>query len=167
MPYEKLKTELLAAREQREQYRQNIARELPQTLLQIGLNQPGADKSSAKGTALIRWALQRLHPLLPASELLAQGEDLLGSWALLTTPLSAVEAKRRAVTVESAQLAARLLDIDVYRPQGSVIGRKELRLAARKCFLCFQPAVDCMRLQSHSFEQLKVRVDELFVSFRP
>ena len=163
---EKLRFELLAAREQRDRHRLTIAAETPQTLLQIGLNLPGADKSAARGKDLLRWALRQLQQRLPAAELLSQGEDQLGCWAIMTSQLPATTAKQRAVAVESLLPAARLLDIDVYSAQGRAVGRKQLGYPARQCFLCAQAAVDCMRLQRHTISELKERVDELFATFR-
>ena len=163
---EKLKFELLAAREQREQQRVSYSEDVPQTLLQVSLNLPGADKSASAGSALVRWSLRQLHAQLTASELLCQGEDLLGPWALLSTALPAPAAKQAAIEVETQQSAARLLDIDVFSAQGEAISRRELGLPARQCFFCSAPAVDCIRLQRHSYAELKERVDDLFALFR-
>ena len=162
----KLKSELLAAREQREMQRLTVGREVDRTLLQIGLNLPGIDKSPAGGAELLRWALQCCHGLLPAAELLLQGEDLLGPWALLSTSLSAVDVKRRTVVVETQRAAARLLDIDVYDLHGMVVGRREIAVKPRGCLLCSLNAVDCIRLKNHDYSELKVRIDELLAPFR-
>ncbi len=166
MLYEKLKLEILAAREEREQQRLSLNKQSSQTLLQIGLNLPGVDKSPLKGKALLRWALPKLQPVLPQAQLLAQGTDLLGPWAFLSTAAAAESAKQHAVNVEEAQPAARLLDIDVFSAQGKVVGRKELGLAERSCLLCLRPAVECIRLKCHSLAALKVRADELLATFR-
>ncbi len=166
MSYAKLRAELLAAREAREELRLNTAQHTAQTLLQLGLNLPGTDKSPPGATELFRWALQQLESQIPFLDILAQGEDPLGPWALLSTPLEASASKQRTLKIETRNAAARLLDIDVYAPQGPAIGRRELELPARGCLLCDQAAVDCIRLKNHPSTELKVRTDELLAPFR-
>ena len=109
MPYAKLRLELLAAREQRERLRLDAGQGRAQTLLQLGLNLPGADKSPPGAAGLFRWALQQLESQIPFLDLVAQEEDSLGPWALLITPLAAVATKQRTLVIETRNAAARLL----------------------------------------------------------
>lgn len=166
MPYAKLRTELLQVREQRELRRVQTGQHLEQSLVQLSLNIPGPEKLPPGAENLFGWGLRQVLELLPLVESCSHGHDLLGPWALLGTCQNSVQMKRQAVALEKAAPACRLLDIDVYDPQGRQIGRSELGLPARPCLLCARPAVDCIRLQNHSPADLKVRIDELLTPFR-
>ena len=166
MPYEKLRTELLATREHREQRRLQISKYLNQTLIQLSLNIPGPDKLPPGAEKLFGWGLRQVLELLPLVESYSHGADQLGPWALLGTGQNSRQMKRQTVALENATAAGRLLDIDVYQPDGQQLGRKELGLKARPCLICGAPAVDCIRLQRHPPAELKERIDELLKSFR-
>ncbi len=65
------------------------------------------------------------------------------------------EIKKIAVELEEKHPIGRLLDIDVLKPDGSKISRKELGLSQRKCFLCSSPWIECMRSQKHPKEEIE------------
>ena len=166
MPYEKLKLELLQAREKREERRLQTSQHIDQTLVQLSLNIPGPDKVPPGAERLFSWGLRQVLELLPLVESCSHGHDKLGPWALLGTCQNARQMKRQAVALEKATAAGRLLDIDVYDHHGRQLGRKELDLPPRNCLICMCPAVDCMREQRHSPKELKVQIDELLNPFR-
>ncbi|SHJ05659.1 holo-ACP synthase [Malonomonas rubra DSM 5091] len=166
MPYEKLRLELLQARQQREERRLQTCQHIDRTLIQLSLNIPGPDKVPPGAERLFGWGLRQVLELLPLVESCSHGHDKLGPWALLGTGQNASQMKRQAVALEKATAAGRLLDIDVYDHRGRQLGRRELGLPARSCLICDCPAVDCMREQRHSEKQLKVKIDELLSTFR-
>ena len=166
MPYEKLRVELLQVRELREQRRQQASQCMAQTLIQLSLNIPGADKCPPGAEQLFGWGLRQVLELLPLVESCSYGDDLLGPWALLGTCQNSRQMKRQTVALENATVAGRLLDIDIYDPEGRQLGRSELRLPPRRCLICDNAAVDCIRQQLHSPYELKVRIDELLAPFR-
>ncbi len=65
------------------------------------------------------------------------------------------EIKKIAVELEEKHPIGRLLDIDVLRPDGSKISRKELGLSERKCFLCSSPWIECVKNQKHSKKEIE------------
>ncbi len=134
-------------------------------LLMAGTNVPGPDKHAGGLAALLDEALERLartHPL----RILVSGLDALGPWRLAHVPAPAEAVKAAAVAVEGLDPAARLLDLDVYRPNGSQAGRAALGLPPRTCLLCDRPAVDCIRSQAHPVEDLRAQVDRLLATVR-
>lgn len=166
MPYAKLKTELLAARDLRDAALRKSLAHNRWTVLQLSLNLPGPNKRPAGAGALFRWGETLLYARLPSLQKLAEESDALGPWALFTDNSSAVTSKQQALLIEETQPAGRLLDIDVYAPQGKVCDRQLLERQQRRCLLCGEAARDCMRLQRHRPEQLEARIDELLAPFR-
>lgn len=166
MPYAKLRTELLVAREQRELHRAQASQFVGQTLVQLSLNLPGSDKDPPGAQTLFNWGLRKVLELLPLVENYFCRNDMLGPWALIGTCLEPQRMKIQAIDVENSTPASRLLDIDVYDWTGQQVGRKELGFPARSCLICEQPAVVCIRQQAHSQQELRVRIYELLVPFR-
>lgn len=161
-----LRSELLAAREARQQL---LAEFLPAgrgALVALALNLPGADKAPPGASGLADFARQGLQGLLPKVRCLHRGEDALGPFALFRTTLEARWAKGLAVGLEESVPAARLLDLDVYTPDGRQFDRAQLALPPRPCLICALPAVECMRCRRHSPAALERAVHALLSPFR-
>ncbi len=71
------------------------------------------------------------------------------------------------MVIEAENPSARLLDVDVYRPDGSQVDRASLGLPPRSCLLCAEPARECILLRRHSNPELLERVDSLLRPFVP
>jgi len=166
MQYAKLKTKLLAVREQREQRRLHIHSHLQQPLVQISLNIPGPNKMPPGAEKLFSWGLRQVLDLLPSVESCSHGHDLLGPWTLLGTDRNAELIKQQTVELENETPAGRLIDIDIYDHNGRQLGRRELGFPPRRCLVCGEPAVDCIRQQRHSEKELKARINALLKPFR-
>ena len=63
------------------------------------------------------------------------------------------------MAIEAENPSARLLDVDVYRPDGSQVDRAALGLPPRSCLLCSKPARECILVRRHSTQELLKRVD--------
>ncbi len=61
--------------------------------------------------------------------------------------------KKIAVAYENLEPSHRLLDADVME-KGRAIGRAELKLPPRRCFLCSRNAADCVSASRHSPEEI-------------
>jgi holo-ACP synthase len=130
-------------------------------LVAVALNVPGPDREPPGALALQAWALARLLAAVPSAQPLHSGGDALGPFALLLVPGDPLEVKRRCVGVEAAAPAARLVDLDVYGPDGVQVGRAALGLPPRRCLLCEAPAVECIRLGRHPLPAVLERVHGL------
>jgi holo-ACP synthase/triphosphoribosyl-dephospho-CoA synthase len=84
-----------------------------------------------------------------------------GCEAFYILDCDALTAKKAAVTVEDHTRAGRLFDMDVLRPDGTKVERRELGLEGRKCLLCGNPAQNCARSRAHTVAQLQGRTTEL------
>ncbi|MBT9521355.1 MAG: citrate lyase holo-[acyl-carrier protein] synthase [Dechloromonas sp.] len=156
---------LLAAREARQEL---LCRALsagrPATLF-VSLNLPGPDKSPPGATGLFRRGCAQIAEAFPGSLLLATDRDALGHFALRVVDADPLAVKRLCIELEQSHPAGRLLDLDVYASETVQIGRASLGLPARRCLLCDQPAVDCMRTQRHAIGEVIAKAHELLAPF--
>lgn len=137
----------------------------PATLF-VSLNLPGPDKSPPGATALFRRGCEQIATSFPGSVLVAADCDALGHFALRVLDADPLSVKRLCIGLEESHPAARLLDLDVYASETVQIGRASLGLQARRCLVCDQPAVDCMRTRRHSIAEVIAKTHELLTPFR-
>ena len=149
MRYAALRNKLLIARERRQECLATFFSVSGMTLIQLGLNIPGAEKSPPQADDVMRWAESQLqdrfaHLLKKHTE-----TDELGPWSIYITAAPAGTAKRRCCAIEGKTPFARLLDLDVYTSGGSDISRHHLNLKQRKCLVCRHDARECIRRKRH------------------
>ncbi len=167
MPYEKLKSDILRARDQRHETLSGVSACLKQgSVIQLALNIPGADKRPAGSNELLRWGAKQLEKRFSQLSLEYFDVDALGPWAIFQTLAEAARVKRICCELEEQQDFARLIDIDVFSRDGHTYDRQALGLPQRRCLICDSPAKECMRAGLHTFEQLKGRCEELLSPFR-
>lgn len=160
-------SELLAARDRRQDLLTTaLAAGSPSTLF-LSLNIPGEEKSPEGAGELFEWGMKELFAALDDARLMLRNDDRFGPFAILSSGADPLQAKATAVSLESTVPAARLLDIDVYDHVWNQIGRREVGLPPRSCLLCPEAAADCIRLRRHDYRWLKARTDELLRSFHP
>ncbi len=136
------------------------------SFLFIGTNVPGCDKHRPGISRLLRAALDSLRAAI-GLKVLFTGSDILGPYHIASSALPPIEAKREALVIEAENPSARLLDVDVYRPDGSQLDRAALGLPGRSCLICAEPARECILLGRHSERELLERIDLLLRPFVP
>jgi holo-ACP synthase CitX len=137
------------------------------TLVALSLAVPGVAKAPPGAGALFAWAAREIGRAFPGAEQLDLRVDTLGPFALWSTETWPDAAKARCVSLEASRPAARLLDLDVYSPEGAPVDRASLLLLPRRCLCCDQPARDCIRLGAHGFPELAARARELLARGGP
>jgi triphosphoribosyl-dephospho-CoA synthase len=130
----------------------------------VSVNAAGPDKSFPGLASLLEWASATLTGGLPGVGDLVQGADPLGPYAAFLTSGEPTDVKLAAIELEESQPAGRLLDIDVYGADGQLVDRASLGRGPRKCLVCAEPAVDCMRLQRHDAATLVEAARDLLAS---
>jgi holo-ACP synthase len=162
-PYEESKSSILAARDARQA---ELDRHLGAgaLVLAVSLGIPGAEKEPPGAAALFAWAVGQVLEAFPGARLLHSRSDALGPFALFAAPATPAEAKARCVGIEASSRAARLVDLDVYSPQGASIDRASLHLPPRACLCCEQPARECICLGRHGFPEIVARARALLAS---
>ena len=153
--------ELLAARDARHEKQLSLLREHPdQTLVCLTVIMPGSEKRNALSLAVANAAVGALRSAFPDSDI--ETCDLeTGFEAYLLVPLSEIEAKRIAVRIEDTHPLGRLFDIDIINKDGTPLNRSAVDSAPRRCLLCGNEARLCMRLHSHTHEELTTRIQQL------
>lgn len=165
MWYAKLKTDILAARDDRQEaLEQALAREQEATLF-LSLAIPGGNKRPPGTQRLFAWARQSLLAAYPELGELLVGGDALGPYAILAGPVDPCRLKRGCIELEGSFPASRLLDADVFNLRGESVDRECLQLGQRRCLICDAPAKECIRLGRHPHVDLVKKTDELLRHF--
>ncbi len=183
--------EVLDARERRVLRQQRLLEEYKKPLISFTMNIAGPLKNSAlilHGFELGLAALKTYFPApvtdhIPASDL-ADGtasaeapeaasapkfpclhreevREVTGNEACLVVDGDPTEIKRITAAIEDGSALGRLFDIDVIRPDGTQVSRKDLGMPARRCLICGRPAKECGRSRAHSVEELQQKTREI------
>jgi holo-ACP synthase CitX len=122
-------------------------------------NLPGPDKNRPGLETLVRRSLAALDASGVNQTPVFAGVDLLGPYRILVAPAAALDVKTAAVALERDLPGGRLLDLDVLTSDGEPVDRQRLGLEPRRCYVCDQPARECIRLARHSLAELLAAVD--------
>jgi holo-ACP synthase len=159
-PYDASRRSLLAARDARQDAIERWVRP-GETVVAVSLAIPGEDKTPAGADALFAWAVGELARALPGARCVHAAADALGPFGLWSTAGEPATVKARCVAVEAGAPSARLVDLDVYSPQGAPMDRASLQLPPRECLCCAAPARECIRVGRHGAAELADRVRAL------
>ncbi len=83
----------------------------------------------------------------------------------LTLDVPAAEAKQTAVGIEDSHMLGRLFDIDVIQHDLRPLSRMDVGMAPRKCLLCDNEARLCMRMHTHSREEINSFIENLIARY--
>ncbi len=154
---------MLEARETRWQRRLQLA-ENAASLVSLTLCVPLPFRTVPEAKALLFRAGERLRTALrdegfvPRPAEITDGAD--GAAVFLPCEGEPEAVKRFCVRFEEELPAGRLLDIDVMKQDGTAVGRAELGLPPRRCFLCGRPAAECVAGVRHGPEEIAAFVRE-------
>ncbi|MBO6157736.1 MAG: citrate lyase holo-[acyl-carrier protein] synthase, partial [Firmicutes bacterium] len=136
-------------------------------LISFTLNIPGAQKQFPLAKAAYNAGLETIHSVFAGYIIYEEHhESVTGNESILVLSyISAKEAKRRAICVESAHPLGRLFDIDIINPDGLSISRSVLGFPPRRCMLCGDDAKVCARSQRHAPESLQEHIITMILNF--
>ena len=153
-----IQASILAAREKRAFLRKQWAT-LGKNALSVSLNIPGYPKSTPLFSAFFNQVLAEFKRFLRARRILIETQQEVclcneaGDFYLV--PLGAdkplTEIKALCETFEERHCLGRLIDVDITDQAFQPISSKKLK----RCFLCEQPAIVCMREHTHSYQDLR------------
>ena len=153
-PCDASRRRLLAARDARQEAIDAAVREARGGVVALSLAIPGADKAPRGADALFSWAAVQIAEAFGDAPAVHAGVDALGPFALWDVGLAPAAAKAACVALEASRAAARLLDLDVYTPEGAALDRAALGLPPRRCLCCDAPARECIALRRHTSDEL-------------
>lgn len=150
---------------------QNEMREAHKTpVIGIGINMPGPTKYDDETLRLLQHALSVLRNRFRESGATLKEERvyhrITGPIAILAVDAPADTLKQLAVEVEEISAHGRLLDIDVFDIDGRQVDRVSRGLTLRRCLVCEESAVECMRSRRHSSDDLVAAARNLLACFR-
>lgn len=159
--------QILLRREARAEEQRRLLTLGGQSLISFTMNIPGACKSFPLATAAFDEGMAQIRQAVAALPLLhaAHSEHAAGCEAFFLLDAPAREVKRCCVALERSHPLGRLWDIDVLRPDGTAVSRRELGLDARRCLLCGREAKLCARSRAHGLEEIRVRVLSILGDF--
>lgn len=149
---------VLAAREQRWEKRLALVTDRKNCLVTMTLCLPVAYRTQVAYEVLFHdlcdyfLVIAAHNGILFSAEGFQTGED--GPACFLTTDRDAAQVKKICVEAEDSMPGGRILDIDVMDREGNPIGRSEIGLPPRKCFICEEPAAVCVSRKRHSKDDL-------------
>jgi holo-ACP synthase/triphosphoribosyl-dephospho-CoA synthase len=145
--------EILDARERRACYQQGLLDEFHSTLICYALNIAGscklfplAEQTFFEGKRLINRELERNKIVVAAYR---ETQDKAGYASYYVVTVEAEQLKRLMLSIEESGSLGRLFDIDVLRPDGTKVSRRELGFSERTCLICGKPAMLCSRSATH------------------
>jgi holo-ACP synthase CitX len=153
-PSEESRLRLLAARDARQARIDDALPAARGSVVALSLAIPGEEKVPRGAAGLFAWAARRVAETWPDAWALHEGIDALGPFALWDLAAAPREAKARCVSIEGSAAAARLIDLDVYSPEGACLDRAALGLPPRRCLCCDAAARECILLRRHSHAEL-------------
>lgn len=159
-------TDMLAARDQRVAYQQQLMTTHPQaTIAAIKLNIPGPIKNNDALRRLFLAGVQRFEAELPTYTVAADWNHPAGNERFLILTTDFATSKRMAVAFEEQDPLGRLYDIDILQAGSQrVLSRTDLGLPKRRCLLCRREAKDCARSRRHSVAELQQKIMTMYVT---
>lgn len=165
MWYAKLKIDILAARDDRQEALDEVLARQAEATLFLSLAIPGGNKRPPGAQRLFSWGRQSLLAAYPELGEIRVGGDALGPYAIFAGPIDPCRLKRGCIELEGSFPASRLLDADVFNARGESIDREYLQLGQRPCLICAASAKECIRLGRHPHAELVNKTDELLRHF--
>ena len=139
--------EILNLREERDQLEKDLLKKHKATLLTLRANFPGEDKRHLKADAAVEYIYEEVKKtFLPIHEERIRNAEGLTIFLLIKEP--SYDVKSKVLRIEEDHPLGRLLDMDV-RDEEKIWSRRDFGLPGRKCYLCEDLAVHCVRSQKH------------------
>lgn len=159
--------EVLDAREERWNIRQRLACSLNDgCLISVTLCVPLPFRNNSEYEELFKKLCEKLMNYLFSREIPLKFETSIygadGPALFLSASSPPEIIKRFCVMAEESIPGARVLDVDVTGNKGEVIGREQLGLPLRKCFVCSNPAHLCASRRLHSSQDIVLKIKKLF-----
>jgi holo-ACP synthase len=162
--------DILNDREKRVALQEELINTYNMPVLTARVNYPGIEKDNV----LTRDILQIIHEVLLYMFRTKIYYNLLtfsaeGPISIFVIDKNAIELKKNAVDIENKHRLGRCVDIDVYDTGGTQIGRKDIGMESRKCFICDEDAHSCVRSRKHNIDEIKnyikMKYDEYMENF--
>lgn len=159
---------LLDEKEERARTQAKLIAEYKLPLISFGLNIPGKEKNSIEIKNFFDKVLEVLKNKLQENNINIIFEKInsseVGNIAFLvlnSKNISTKDIKKILIDLEEEKEYGRILDIDLFDADNRLYSREDLGYARRKCLLCENEAIFCIKNRSHSFDELNQKVMDI------
>ncbi|MFA6939649.1 MAG: citrate lyase holo-[acyl-carrier protein] synthase [Clostridiaceae bacterium] len=156
---------VLDAREQRWEMRKSLAEKCNCTIITITLCIPLSYRTGEEFWPVFLHLCKAFYKILLSKDNSVHYEGCIrsedGPAFFISAEAEAEEIKKICVYAEETIPGGRMLDIDVMNSDKKQIGRSDIGLSPRKCFICENPACLCVSRRLHSSDQVAVYVYKL------
>ena len=155
---------ILDARERRSRLIQEKLKQSNLNLISIKANVIGVNKNPYYAYLLVNVILKLfIQQKAFVIEKISFYDDFDGPFYLLESSSDSIFLKKKCIEIEETFYLGRLVDLDVYSDKQ--ISRRELGLKFRKCLICNNDAIICMRTNLHSNIEIEERISCLIRNF--
>lgn len=165
----KILIDILDSKEARVNRQKELLANYPYTLISFTLNIPGSVKNSnlyrkihKEGMSVLLSKLNEMNIPVVHLETI---DKVTGEEGFISVDYDSVKTKNIVVNIEDTHYLGRIFDLDVFDVNHNHIGRSDIRKRPRKCLICDKDALVCMRLKSHSYDELVSRVKDIGKSY--
>ena len=150
---------VLEAREKRAEKRQSMA-DMKKTSISLSFNIPGYPKSDEQiNTAFLAVKKDLINHLIACrikyslddSQCIIDEAGDFFIMPILSNDISARDIKNMMEDFERDHTLSRLIDVDIFDADAKPVSSGK----EKKCMMCSNPAIVCMREQTHSMEQIR------------
>lgn len=163
-------SDILDARERRSQLQAELRLLHQVPVISITINMPGNIKYNHDIVSMVYTVIERLRVSLQVEKLQLVEERVwhskAGPAALMAVEADPFILKSISIDIEEEEPFGRLVDIDVFDRHGQQISRGTQQLPLRRCLVCSDIAVTCMREKRHTAAEIADAVNKLIVSHR-
>lgn len=157
--------ELLQARELRAERQKKLVYIYKAGVISFMVNIPGKFKDTKisrmihdEGRKILKKTLKQKSKHIVYEEVLYKPT---GAEAFIIVDMNELKLKEILVEIEDNHSLGRLFDFDVIDKEYKNITRKTINQIGRKCLLCNNQAVICVRSQKHSYGELIDKINRL------
>lgn len=162
--------EVLEDKEKRAEVQASLRRNYNSPVVSITSNIPGKVKYFAETVDLVYWVLEKMRQCIRSANFVLHEERIYhsrtGLNALIAVAGSAHKLKEFGLSIEEEPKYGRLIDIDVFDAGGQQINRVSQRLSERKCYVCDNSAIQCMRSKAHANEEIIMAAGKMMFDFK-
>jgi len=154
--------EILNAREERANIISNHKSFMP--LVLVKANIPGLDKNLRVAYFLVNLFKKIIVDKYQCHRI-NYYESSDGPYFLIEVDYEQNNLKKELISLEEVQALGRLIDLDVYYKSYKSFSRQDFNHGFRKCLICNNDAIICVRNMEHSIEDLLHKIDEMVLEF--
>jgi holo-ACP synthase len=159
--------DILLERERRVQFQNGLMKRFGLPLIFMKVNYPGLNKNNAVANSI----LQNMDSLI--SDILSNQIVMKifritaeGPSVTMIVREDVNELKKTAIQIEDRHTLGRCIDIDVYNNKTlEAMGRVELGILPRKCYICDDAAHNCVRSMRHTQNEIIKFIQDTYKEF--